>query len=81
MDHVLALDGTPVTSTTLSRVLLKMKEGRRVKVRIRREGKLIDVMATIRMRKRTSVSLGRAVKPTPLQKKILDAWLGKRSAF
>ena len=70
-----------MTSTTLSRALSRAKEGRRVKVRVRRGGKLIDVMVTIRMRKRTAVKLSRATDPTPLQKKIIDAWLGKRSDF
>ena len=81
LDTILALDGAPVTSTTLSRALAKAKEGRRVRVRVRRGGKLIDVMVTIRMRKRTAVSLGRAVDPSAFQEKLLDAWLGKRSDF
>ena len=76
-DRIGSVNEVEVTRATLRETLSKLIPGEEAKLGLLRgEGKL-DVTLKPSLRQRTSCKLRRAEKPTELQNRILDAWLGK----
>jgi predicted metalloprotease with PDZ domain len=80
-DRIAALAGTEVVRTNLREVLSRLQPGDEVPVRVLREGGAAEVPLKVGMRERTTCRLRRAEAPTPRQKRLLDAWLGKKTDY
>jgi predicted metalloprotease with PDZ domain len=80
-DRITALGGEEVTRSNLREILGKREPGEEVVLKLLRGEAPLDATLKIGVRERTSCRLQRAENPTPAQKKLLDAWLGRRSDF
>jgi hypothetical protein len=70
-----------VTRSTLREAIAKYAPGDEVTLGLLRGEAPMEATVKIGVRERTSCRLRRAENPTPEQKRLLDAWLGRRSDF
>jgi len=76
-DRIGAVNDVEVTRSNLREVLGKLKAGDDARLLLQRMAEKIEVTLPVKMRQRTVCRVKRAEAPTPLQKQLLDAWLGK----
>jgi len=80
-DRIASINDVEVNRTNFREVLSKLVPGEDAKLGIlRAEGKL-EVTLKPNVRKRTTCKLRRVKNPTELQKRLLDAWLGKPRTY
>jgi predicted metalloprotease with PDZ domain len=80
-DRIGAIGGLDVTRNNLREVLAKFQPGEEVPVKLLREGGAAEVSLKIGTRERTACRIRRTESPTSLQKRLIDAWLGKKSEY
>lgn len=76
-DVVLALDGVRVSPQSLANLIEEKKPGQKVTFTFYRENRLIHVDVVLGSHKEVTYSIKEMEKPTDLQKKIRESWLGK----
>jgi predicted metalloprotease with PDZ domain len=80
-DRVTAIAGVEVTRSNLRDVLAKHAPGEELALQLVRGEAPLEVALKVGVRERTTCRLRRAEQPSPAQKKLLDAWLGRRTDF
>jgi predicted metalloprotease with PDZ domain len=80
-DRIAAIGGTDVNRTNLRELLSKHPPGEDVQVRVVREGGAAELTLKVGVRERTACRVRRTESPTPRQKRLLDAWLGKKTEY
>ena len=70
-----------VNRNNLREVLAKFPPGEEVPVKLLREGGAAEVSLRVGTRERTACRIRRAESPTPPQKRLIDAWLGKKADY
>jgi len=76
-DRILSINGEEVARGNLRDLLAKLKPGVAAKVTFGRGNEKYAVNLAVGEREHVSCSLARAKDPTPLQSRVLEAWLGK----
>ncbi len=80
-DRLAAIGGTEVTRGNLREVLARFKPGEEVQIRVLREAGAAELPLKLGVRERSACRIRRAEPPTPQQKRLLDAWLGKKADY
>jgi predicted metalloprotease with PDZ domain len=76
-DRISAINDVEATRANLRELLGKLVPGEEVHLQFLRTDGKVDVTIKSKLRQRTSCKLRRGAEPSELQKRILDAWLGK----
>jgi predicted metalloprotease with PDZ domain len=80
-DRIVGVNGTEVTRLTIRDALAKLVPGDDARLTILRSEERSDVTLKPKVRQRTTCKVKRAEAPSDLQKRLLDAWLGKSREF
>lgn len=80
-DRIFAIDGKEVARSTIRGVLAGLKVGQDIKLRIQRGEETVEIDHVVGEVDRASARVRRSADPTAEQKKLLDAWLGKRASY
>ncbi|HEX7898051.1 MAG TPA: PDZ domain-containing protein [Planctomycetota bacterium] len=80
-DRLGAIGGVEVNRSNLRDVLGKFQPGDDVPIKVLREGGAAEVTVKVGTRERTACRIRRAESPTPQQKRLIDAWLGKKADY
>jgi len=80
-DRIAAIGGVEVTRSTIREAIARHSPGDEVTLGLLRGEAPMEAVVQVGVRERTSCRLRRAENPTPEQKRLLDAWLGRRTDF
>ncbi|MBV8881483.1 MAG: M61 family metallopeptidase [Planctomycetaceae bacterium] len=80
-DRILGINGTDVTRATIRDVLSRVKPGEEATLTVLRGEERSEITLTPKSRHRATCKMRRGEAPSELQKRILDAWLGKSRDF
>jgi predicted metalloprotease with PDZ domain len=80
-DRIAAVNGIDVTRSNLSQEVSKLKPGGEARLRLLRGEQEVEATVKVGSRDKTSCALSRSASATPLQKRLLDAWLAKKVTF
>jgi predicted metalloprotease with PDZ domain len=80
-DRIAAINDVEVGRSNIREEIGKLKAGDDVRVKFLREGGTVEVTFKVTVRERTTCRIRRAESPTPDQKRILDAWLGRKAEY
>ena len=80
-DRVVGVNGSEVTRFTIRDTLSKLVPGEDARLTIQRGDDRSDLVLKPKVRQRTTCKVRRAESPTDLQKRLIDAWLGKSRDF
>jgi predicted metalloprotease with PDZ domain len=80
-DRISAVNDVEVNRSNLREVLAKLMPGEDARLQLLRAEERKDVVLKPRVRQRTTCQIRRTANPTELQKRILDAWLGKTREY
>jgi predicted metalloprotease with PDZ domain len=80
-DRIVGINGAEVTRTTIRDALSKLTPGEDARLTILRMDERSEVTLKPKLRHRAVCKVRRAESPTELQKRLLDAWLGKSRDF
>lgn len=80
-DRVGSVNDTEVNRSNLREVLSKLVPGEEARLSLLRGETKTEVTITPKVRQRTTCKLRRAEAPTEVQKRLLDAWLGKTREY
>jgi len=80
-DRISAVNDVEVSRSNLREVLSKLVPGEDARLQLLRAEEKKEVVLKPRLRQRTTCKIKRAENPTELQKRILDAWLGKTREY
>ncbi len=76
-DEIVALNGYRIRSSDLNDRLASMKEGEGITITIFRNDKLKEISLSLEYFGSPNYTVKKTSKPTPLQKKIYESWLGE----
>jgi predicted metalloprotease with PDZ domain len=76
-DRIVGINGTEVTRATIRDALTRLSPGEEAHLTIQRMEERLELPLKPRLRQRAVCKVRRAESPTELQKRLLDAWLGK----
>ncbi|HLY07922.1 MAG TPA: PDZ domain-containing protein [Planctomycetota bacterium] len=80
-DRIVGINGVEVNRTTLREELSKLTPGDDARLTILRMDERSDVTLKPTVRQRATCKVRRSESPSDLQKRVLDAWLGKSRDF
>ncbi len=80
-DRIVGINGAEVNRATIREALTKLPPGEEAKLTILRMDERSDLTLKPKLRQRAVCKVHRAESPTELQKRLLDAWLGKPRDF
>jgi predicted metalloprotease with PDZ domain len=80
-DRIATVNDVEVSRSNLREVLSKLVPGEDARLQLLRAEERKDVILKPRLRQRTTCRIKRGENPTELQKRILDAWLGKTREY
>jgi len=80
-DRVIAIEGADVNRNTIREAISRLTPGEEARLTLLRGADRSDVRIKPTTKERTSCKVRRAENPTDLQKRLLDAWLGKPREF
>jgi len=80
-DRILTLNGVEVTRANFRDEMAKLKPGDAAKLRLGRGTDVVEASVPVAERQRTTCRVRRRAEPTPAQKRILDAWLGRPAEY
>ncbi|HVR87406.1 MAG TPA: PDZ domain-containing protein, partial [Planctomycetota bacterium] len=80
-DRIVGINGVEVTRTTIREALTRLPPGEEARLTILRMEERLEVPLKPQLRQRAVCKVRRSESPTELQKRLLDAWLGKPREF
>ncbi len=80
-DRVIGVEGIEVNRGTIREAISRLAPGEEARLTILRGDEKTDVRIKPKMRQRTTCKIRRAENPSDLQKRLIDAWLGKPREF
>jgi len=80
-DRIVGINGSEVNRSTIREALTKLPPGEEAKLTILRMDERSEVTMKPKLRQRAVCKVRRAESPTDVQKRLLDAWLGKSRDF
>ena len=80
-DRVIGINGTEVNRTTIRDAIADLPLGEEARLLILRGEEKFDAKVKPKTRQRTTCRIARRPNPSELQKRLIDAWLGKPRDF